>query len=171
MRTYTYSLLSSKTTTHISNQTMGAKNFGRKKDSAKVKRAKRREKKLKALRFAGINVDVKEKDEVNGETTMMTTDNDETEVSTTTPSKKEKRARDMRRKKELKLAMISMKEKRRKEEKKTSGTLRKTLSKNIQKMKKERDALVSKKKKKDADESEFNTKSVGEMNDVEMMTT
>ena len=151
---------------------MGAKNFGRKKDSAKVKRAKRREKKLKALRFAGINVDVKEKDEVNfGETTMMTTDNDETEVSTTTPSKKEKRARDMRRKKELKLAMISMKEKRRKEEKKTSGTLRKTLSKNIQKMKKERDALVSKKKKKDADESEFNTKSVGEMNDVEMMTT
>ena len=46
---------------------MGAKNFGRKKDSAKVKRAKRREKKLKALRFAGINVDAKEKDE-NGET-------------------------------------------------------------------------------------------------------
>ena len=145
---------------------MGAKNFGRKKDSAKVKRAKRREKKLKALRFAGINVDVKEKDE-NGETRMMT-ENDETEASTT-PSKKEKRARDMRRKKELKLAMISMKEKRRKEEKKTSGTLRKTLSKNIQKMKKERDELVSK-KKKDADESAFGTKSVGEMNDVEMMT-
>ena len=146
---------------------MGAKNFGRKKDSAKVKRAKRREKKLKALRFAGINVDVKEKDE-NGETTTMTTENDETEASTTL-SKKEKRARDMRRKKELKLAMISMKEKRRKEEKKTSGTLRKTLSKNIQKMKKERDELVSK-KKKDADESAFGTKSVGEMNDVEMMT-
>ena len=146
---------------------MGAKNFGKKKDSAKVKRAKRREKKLKALRFAGINVDVKEKDE-NGETTMMTTENDETEVPTTL-SKKEKRARDMRRKKELKLAMISMKEKRRKEEKKTSGTLRKTLSKNIQKMKKERDELVSK-KKKDADESAFGTKSVGEMNDVEMMT-
>ena len=146
---------------------MGAKNFGKKKDSAKVKRAKRREKKLKALRFAGINVDVKEKDFENGETTMMTTD-DETEVPTTL-SKKEKRARDMRRKKELKLAMISMKEKRRKEEKKTSGTLRKTLSKNIQKMKKERDELVSK-KKKDADESAFGTKSVGEMNDVEMMT-
>ena len=146
---------------------MGAKNFGRKKDSAKVKRAKRREKKLKALRFAGINVDVKEKDE-NGETTTMTTENDETEASTTL-SKREKRARDMRRKKELKLAMISMKEKRRKEEKKTSGTLRKTLSKNIQKMKKERDELVSK-KKKDADESAFGTKSVGEMNDVEMMT-
>ena len=146
---------------------MGAKNFGKKKDSAKVKRAKRREKKLKALRFAGMNVDVKEKDE-NGETTMMTTENDETEVPTTL-SKKEKRARDMRRKKELKLAMISMKEKRRKEEKKTSGTLRKTLSKNIQKMKKERDELVSK-KKKDADESAFGTKSVGEMNDVEMMT-
>ena len=146
---------------------MGAKNFGKKKDSAKVKRAKRREKKLKALRFAGINVDVKEKDE-NGETTMMTTENDETEVPTTL-SKKEKRARDMRRKKELKLAMISMKEKRRKEEKKTSGTLRKTLSKNIQKMKKERDELVSK-KKKDADESAFGIKSVGEMNDVEMMT-
>ena len=145
---------------------MGAKNFGKKKDSAKVKRAKRREKKLKALRFAGINVDFKEKDE-NGETTMMTTDN-ETEVATTL-SKKEKRARDIRRKKELKLAMISMKEKRRKEEKKTSGTLRKTLSKNIQKMKRERDALVSK-KKKNADESEFGTKSVGEMNDVEMMT-
>jgi len=145
---------------------MGAKNFGKKKDSAKVKRAKRREKKLKALRFAGINVDFKEKDE-NGETTMMTTDN-ETEVSTIM-SKKEKRARDMRRKKELKLAMISMKEKRRKEEKKTSGTLRKTLSKNIQKMKKERDELVSK-KKKNVDESEFGTKSVGEMNDVEMMT-
>ena len=145
---------------------MGAKNFGKKKDSAKVKRAKRREKKLKALRFAGINVDFKEKDE-NGETTMMTTDN-ETEVSTIM-SKKEKRARDMRRKKELKLAMISMKEKRRKEEKKTSGTLRKTLSKNIQKMKRERDELVSK-KKKNADESEFGTKSVGEMNDVEMMT-
>jgi len=145
---------------------MGAKNFGKKKDSAKVKRAKRREKKLKALRFAGINVDVKEKDE-NGETTMMTTDN-ETEVSTIM-SKKEKRARDMRRKKELKLAMISMKEKRRKEEKKTGGTLRKTLSKNIQKMKKERDELVSK-KKKNVDESEFGTKSVGEMNDVEMMT-
>ena len=144
---------------------MGAKNFGRKKDSAKVKRAKRREKKLKALRFAGINVDAKEKDE-NGET--MRTENDETEASTTL-SKKEKRARDMRRKKELKLAMISMKEKRRKEEKKTSGTLRKTLSKNIQKMKKERDELVSK-KKKDADESAFGTKSVGEMNDVEMMT-
>ena len=70
---------------------MGAKNFGRKKDSAKVKRAKRREKKLKALRFAGINVDVKEKDE-NGETTMMTTENDETEVSTTL-SKKEKSER------------------------------------------------------------------------------
>ena len=84
---------------------MGAKNFGKKKDSAKVKRAKRREKKLKALRFAGINVDVKEKDE-NGETTMMTTDT-ETEASTI-PSKKEKRARDMRRKKELKLAMISI---------------------------------------------------------------
>ena len=149
---------------------MGAKNFGKKKDSAKVKRAKRREKKLKALRFAGINVDAKEKDLENGETTTMTMENDETEASTT-PSKREKRARDMRRKKELKLAMISMKEKRRKEEKKTSGTLRKTLSKNIQKMKKERDALVSKKKKKDADESEFNTKSVGEMNDVEMMTT
>jgi len=65
--------------------------------------------------------------------------------------------------------MISMKEKRRKEEKKTSGTLRKKLSKNIQKMKKERDELVSK-KKKDADESAFGTKSVGEMNDVEMMT-
>ncbi|CAL6299007.1 unnamed protein product [Bathycoccus prasinos] len=145
---------------------MGAKNFGKKKDSAKVKRAKRREKKLKALRFAGINVDFKEKDE-NGETTMMTTDN-ETEVSTIM-SKKEKRARDMRRKKELKLAMISMKEKRRKEEKKTGGTLRKTLSKNIQKMKKERDELVSK-KKKNVDESEFGTKSVGEMNDVEMMT-
>ena len=143
---------------------MGAKNFGRKKDSAKVKRAKRREKKLKALRFAGINVDAKEKDE-NGETMM---ENDETEASTT-PSKREKRARDMRRKKELKLAMISMKEKRRKEEKKTSGTLRKTLSKNIQKMKKERDELVSK-KKKDADESAFGIKSVGEMNDVEMMT-
>ena len=145
---------------------MGAKNFGKKKDSAKVKRAKRREKKLKALRFAGINVDFKEKDE-NGETTMMTTDN-ETEVSTIM-SKKEKRARDMRRKKELKLAMISMKEKRRKEEKKTSGTLRKTLSKNIQKMKKERDELVSK-KKKNVDESEFGTKSVGEMNDGGMMT-
>jgi len=74
---------------------MGAKNFGRKKDSAKVKRAKRREKKLKALRFAGINV--KEKDE-NGETTTMTTENDETEASRTL-SKREKRARDMRRKK------------------------------------------------------------------------
>jgi hypothetical protein len=37
-------------------------------------------------------------------------------------------------------------------------------------MKKERDELVSK-KKKDGDESEFGTKSVGEMNDVEMMTT
>ena len=147
---------------------MGAKNFGKKKDSAKVKRAKRREKKLKALRFAGINVDAKEKDLENGETTTMTMENDETEASTT-PSKREKRARDMRRKKELKLAMISMKEKRRKEEKKTSGTLRKTLSKNIQKMKKERDELVSK-KKKDADESAFGTKSVGEMNDVEMMT-
>ena len=147
---------------------MGAKNFGRKKDSAKVKRAKRREKKLKALRFAGINVDAKEKDLENGETTTMTMENDETEASTT-PSKREKRARDMRRKKELKLAMISMKEKRRKEEKKTSGTLRKTLSKNIQKMKKERDELVSK-KKKDADESAFGTTSVGEMNDVEMMT-
>ena len=155
---------------------MGAKNFGKKKDSAKVKRAKRREKKLKALRFAGINVDVKEKDFENGETTMMTTENDETEVPTTL-SKKEKRARDMRRKKELKLAMISMKEKRRKEEKKTSGTLRKTLSKNIQKMKKERDELVSKKKnkeKKTVDESEFGgfgIGGVGEMNDVEMMTT
>ena len=154
---------------------MGAKNFGKKKDSAKVKRAKRREKKLKALRFAGINVDVKEKDE-NGETTMMTTENDETEVPTTL-SKKEKRARDMRRKKELKLAMISMKEKRRKEEKKTSGTLRKTLSKNIQKMKKERDELVSKEKnkeKKTVDESEFGgfgISGVGEMNDVEMTTT
>ena len=147
---------------------MGAKNFGKKKDSAKVKRAKRREKKLKALRFAGINVDAKEKDLENGETTTMTMENDETEASTT-PSKREKRARDMRRKKELKLAMISMKEKRRKEEKKTSGTLRKTLSKNIQKMKKERDELVSK-KKKDADESAFGIKSVGEMNDVEMMT-
>ena len=153
--------------THNIKPNMGAKNFGRKKDSAKVKRAKRREKKLKALRFAGINVDAKEKDE-NGETTTMRTENDETEASTTL-SKKEKRARDMRRKKELKLAMISMKEKRRKEEKKTSGTLRKTLSKNIQKMKKERDELVSK-KKKDADESAFGTKSVGEMNDVEMMT-
>ena len=155
---------------------MGAKNFGKKKDSAKVKRAKRREKKLKALRFAGINVDVKEKDFENGETTMMTTENDETEVPTTL-SKKEKRARDMRRKKELKLAMISMKEKRRKEEKKTSGTLRKTLSKNIQKMKKERDELVSKEKnkeKKTVDESEFGgfgIGGVGEMNDVEMMTT
>ena len=154
---------------------MGAKNFGKKKDSAKVKRAKRREKKLKALRFAGINVDVKEKDFENGETTMMTTENDETEVPTTL-SKKEKRARDMRRKKELKLAMISMKEKRRKEEKKTSGTLRKTLSKNIQKMKKERDELVSKEKnkeKKTVDESEFGgfgIGGVGEMNDVEMMT-
>ena len=154
---------------------MGAKNFGKKKDSAKVKRAKRREKKLKALRFAGINVDVKEKDE-NGETTMMTTENDETEVPTTL-SKKEKRARDMRRKKELKLAMISMKEKRRKEEKKTSGTLRKTFSKNIQKMKKERDELVSKEKnkeKKTVDESEFGgfgIGGVGEMNDVEMTTT
>ncbi len=153
---------------------MGAKNFGRKKDSAKVKRAKRREKKLKALRFAGINVDAKEKDE-NGETTTMM-ENDETEASTT-PSKKEKRARDMRRKKELKLAMISMKEKRRKEEKKTSGTLRKTLSKNIQKMKKERDELVLKEKnkeKKNADESEFGgfgIGGVGEMNDVKMTTT
>ena len=152
---------------------MGAKNFGRKKDSAKVKRAKRREKKLKALRFAGINVDAKEKDE-NGET--MRTENDETEASTTL-SKKEKRARDMRRKKELKLAMISMKEKRRKEEKKTSGTLRKTLSKNIQKMKKERDELVLKEKnkeKKNADESEFGgfgIGGVGEMNDVKMTTT
>ena len=153
--------------THNIKPNMGAKNFGKKKDSAKVKRAKRREKKLKALRFAGINVDAKEKDE-NGETTTMRTENDETEASTTL-SKKEKRARDMRRKKELKLAMISMKEKRRKEEKKTSGTLRKTLSKNIQKMKKERDELVSK-KKKDADESAFGIKSVGEMNDVEMMT-
>lgn len=154
---------------------MGAKNFGRKKDSAKVKRAKRREKKLKALRFAGINADAKEKDE-NGETTTMTTENDETEASTTL-SKKEKRARDMRRKKELKLAMISMKEKRRKEEKKTSGTLRKTLSKNIQKMKKERDELVLKEKnkeKKTVDESEFGgfgIGGVGEMNDVKMTTT
>ena len=77
---------------------MGAKNFGKKKDSAKVKRAKRREKKLKALRFAGINVDAKEKDLENGETTTMTMENDETEASTT-PSKREKRARDMRRKK------------------------------------------------------------------------
>ena len=33
---------------------MGAKNFGKKKESAKVKRAKRREKKLRALRLAGI---------------------------------------------------------------------------------------------------------------------
>jgi hypothetical protein len=154
---------------------MGAKNFGKKKDSAKVKRAKRREKKLKALRFAGINVDAKEKDE-NGETTTMRMENDETEASTT-PSKREKRARDMRRKKELKLAMISMKEKRRKEEKKTSGTLRKTLSKNIQKMKKERDELVLKEKnkeKKNADESEFGgfgIGGVGEMNDVKMTTT
>lgn len=152
---------------------MGAKNFGKKKDSAKVKRAKRREKKLKALRFAGIHV--KEKDENDGETTMTTTDT-ETEASTT-PSKKEKRARDMRRKKELKLAMISMKEKRRKEEKKTSGTLRKTLSKNIQKMKKERDELVLKEKnkeKKTVDESEFGgfgIGGVGEMNDVKMTTT
>ena len=155
---------------------MGAKNFGKKKDSAKVKRAKRREKKLKALRFAGINVDAKEKDLENGETTTMTMENDETEASTT-PCKREKRARDMRRKKELKLAMISMKEKRRKEEKKTSGTLRKTLSKNIQKMKKERDELVSKEKnkeKKTVDESEFGgfgISGVGEMNDVEMTTT
>ena len=69
---------------------MGAKNFGKKKDSAKVKRAKRREKKLKALRFAGINVDVKEKDE-NGETTMMTTENDETEVPTTLSRKRKER--------------------------------------------------------------------------------
>jgi hypothetical protein len=72
--------------------------------------------------------------------------------------------------------MISMKEKRRKEEKKTSGTLRKTLSKNIQKMKKERDELVSKEKnkeKKTVDESEFGGFGIGggEMNDVEMMTT
>ena len=67
---------------------MGAKNFGKKKDSAKVKRAKRREKKLKALRFAGINVDVKEKDE-NGET--MTTENDETEVPTTLSRKRKER--------------------------------------------------------------------------------
>ena len=70
---------------------MGAKNFGKKKDSAKVKRAKRREKKLKALRFAGINVDVKEKDFENGETTMMTTENDETEVPTTLSRKRKER--------------------------------------------------------------------------------
>ena len=69
---------------------MGAKNFGKKKDSAKVKRAKRSEKKLKALRFAGINVDVKEKDE-NGETTTMTTENDETEVPTTLSRKRKER--------------------------------------------------------------------------------
>ena len=49
-------------------------------------------------------------------------------------------------------------------------TVRKTLSRNIQKMKKERDELVSKKKKKKDDESGFGT-GVGEMNDVEMMTT
>ena len=55
-------------------------------------------------------------------------------------------------------------------------TLRKTLSKNIQKMKKERDELVSKEKnkeKKTVDESEFGgfgISGVGEMNDVEMMT-
>ena len=143
---------------------MGAKNFGKKKDSAKVKRAKRREKKLKALRFAGINVD-KEKD--NGETMM--TDNEKEVPDVSLLSKKEKRARDMQRKKELKLAMKSMKEQRRKEEKKT-GTVRKTLSRNIQKMKKERDELVSKKKKKKDDESGFGT-GVGEMNDVEMTTT
>ena len=149
---------------------MGAKNFGKKKDSAKVKRAKRREKKLKALRFAGINVD-KEKD--NGETMM--TDNEKEVPDVSLLSKKEKRARDMQRKKELKLAMKSMKEQRRKEEKKT-GTVRKTLSRNIQKMKKERDELVLKKKKKEkknVDESEFGgfgIGGVGEMNDVEMMT-
>ena len=69
---------------------MGAKNFGRKKRFRQSETGETKEKKLKALRFAGINVDVKEKDEVNGETTMMTTDNDETEVSTTTPSRKRK---------------------------------------------------------------------------------
>ena len=41
---------------------------------------------------------------------------------------------------------------------------------NLINLKKERDELVSK-KKKDGDESEFGTKSVGEMNDVEMTTT
>ncbi|CAL6300709.1 unnamed protein product [Bathycoccus prasinos] len=57
-------------------------------------------------------------------------------------------------------------------------TLRETLSRNIfQKMKKERDELVSKEKnkeKKTVDESEFGgfgIGGVGEMNDVEMMTT
>ena len=57
-------------------------------------------------------------------------------------------------------------------------TLRETLSRNIfQKMKKERDELVSKEKnkeKKTVDESEFGgfgIGGVGEMNDVEMTTT
>ena len=56
-------------------------------------------------------------------------------------------------------------------------TLRETLSRNIfQKMKKERDELVSKEKnkeKKTVDESEFGGFGIGggEMNDVEMMTT
>ena len=57
-------------------------------------------------------------------------------------------------------------------------TLRETLSRNIfQKMKKERDELVSKEKnkeKKTVDESEFGgfgIGGVGEMNDVKMTTT
>jgi len=149
---------------------MGAKNrknFGKKRETAKVKRAKRRDKAIKALNLIGIhNTSSPFKSTTNTTTTTTTNSNDdnntlamddeEEELVTTATAqtkngpdcrlsaKKELRIQKIQRKKELSKALKILNLKRSREQKKTKE--RKKMTKDVQAMKRERKRVMEKKK-------------------------
>lgn len=145
---------------------MGAKNrknFGKKRETAKVKRAKRRDKAIKALNLIGIHNTsspfksttntTNNTNNSNDDNNTLAMDDEEEELLTTTATKngdcrltakKELRIQKIQRKKELSKALKILNLKRSREQKKTKE--RKKMTKDVQAMKRERKRVMEKKK-------------------------
>jgi hypothetical protein len=146
---------------------MGAKNrknFGKKRETAKVKRAKRRDKAIKALNLIGIHdtsspfksTTATTNTNSNDDNNTLAMDDEEEELVTAATAqtkngpdcrltaKKELRIQKIQRKKELSKALKILNLKRSREQKKTKE--RKKMTKDVQAMKRERKRVMEKKK-------------------------
>ena len=148
---------------------MGAKNrknFGKKRETAKVKRAKRRDKAIKALNLIGIHDTsspfksttntTNNTNNSNDDNNTLAMDDEEEELVTAATAqtkngpdcrltaKKELRIQKIQRKKELSKALKILNLKRSREQKKTKE--RKKMTKDVQAMKRERKRVMEKKK-------------------------